>query len=128
MRNDLSLNAAGPQEGFQGQLQELAALYQQVRHDFQTVVRDAQSALQERDRYIEHLVNQVHDLQERYRSAEPDDGLEEMTNAFTDGTDGTTGGLDEASSSDASDDDDEFVPPGSDDATGEVESESEETP
>lgn len=66
----------------EAQLNELSALYQRVRHDFQNVVSDAQRALLERDQYIEHLVHQVHALQERFRADGGDDSLEEMTSAF----------------------------------------------
>lgn len=67
----------------EAQLNELSALYQRVRHDFQNVVSDAQRALQERDVYIEHLVDQVHNLQERFRKDRPsEESLDEMTNVF----------------------------------------------
>ena len=87
VRNDLSIapsaDTSGHRDQLESQLNELAALYQQVRHDFQSVVRDAQTALEERDSYIEHLVNQVHEMQERFRStAGGEDDLEEMTGVY----------------------------------------------
>lgn len=75
-------------DGLEAQLSELSALYQQVRHEFQTVVRDAQTALEERDRYIEHLVGTVQRWQDRFDSEgeevpdEPASDLEEGTTVY----------------------------------------------
>lgn len=77
-------------DGLEAQLQELAALYQQVRHEFQSVVRDAQQALEERDRYIEHLVGTVQRWQHRFEPGEGDEQIVESPGAAPQGTDGTT--------------------------------------
>lgn len=45
---------------------ELSDLYSSVKGEFQRVVGDANAALDERDRYIEHLVSRIHDWETRY--------------------------------------------------------------
>lgn len=54
-----------------GRVDELSRLYTSVRDEFQRVVTDATNALQERDRYIEHLVSRVHDWEMRYFERKP---------------------------------------------------------
>lgn len=70
----------------ESQLSELSALYHQVRSEFQSVVRDAQTALAERDQYIEHLVGTVQRWQDRFESESSDveesDDLEGGTTAY----------------------------------------------
>lgn len=74
---------SGYPDGLESQLAELSALYQQVRHEFQSVVFDAQTALEERDRYIEHLVGKVQHWQERFGPDLGNEGdLDEGTTAF----------------------------------------------
>ena len=79
LRDDL-VEPSGPLES---QMAELSSLYEQVRQEFQTVVRDAQSALAERDRYIEHLVTTVEKWQTRFESDEISESVDEEADRKT---------------------------------------------
>jgi len=49
-----------PMTQLQKQVAELTTLYTHVQNEFSQVVGEAQRALSERDHYIEHLVNRIH--------------------------------------------------------------------
>lgn len=54
---------------FHSELNELKNLYRQMQGDFQGMMNQAQSALAERDGYIQHLVGQVELWQSRFSNA-----------------------------------------------------------
>lgn len=76
-RDDLGLDSepttAREDHALTDQLSQLAGLYNQVKTDFNTMVREAQNALAERDEYISHLVSTVHSWEERFRNDGYDD-------------------------------------------------------
>ncbi|MFU8803799.1 MAG: class I SAM-dependent methyltransferase [Bradymonadaceae bacterium] len=57
----------------QHQLDQMTMLYHQVRGDMEQLFQHTRDELTERDRYIEHLVNTVHDWQHHYYQKEQGD-------------------------------------------------------
>ncbi|MFP4598926.1 MAG: methyltransferase domain-containing protein [Persicimonas sp.] len=50
----------------ESQMTHLAELHQQVRRDFDNILRQTEAALGERDEYIDHLVQTVHEWESRF--------------------------------------------------------------
>ncbi len=76
----------------ESQMTHLAELHQQVRRDFDNILRQTEAALGERDEYIDHLVQTVHEWESRFADEPIEDvsetaktGVFEMPDADSDG-------------------------------------------
>lgn len=57
----------------ESQMTHLAELHQQVRRDFDNILRQTEAALGERDEYIDHLVQTVHEWESRFADEPTED-------------------------------------------------------